>query len=448
MGWKEGVGLGKNNDGITKHLWTKKREDQVGIGAENTNDWGAHSVQTNSYNDILAKLSVIVNTSENEGDESEDDSKTSSKKAKSSKKRKEVKKKKKSKSSSSDSESSESEDESSDGKSRKKSAKKQDKKKSGGKKKKSGGKKGKTKESSETSAASESDESDSDLEQKAASSSTDAHASRKAGRSYAAAAVIQQRYAYKRAFMNKTKDVKSYSATDLSQILGYSVPPKQEDEKLISKDAIKKYGKSEVKLSKEEKEEKEEEKKKKKSKHERDLEKVPHCEEEDVISTTGVTLKHPILPKPSVLSGILKHMFVHGGFMSHDKEKHKKQDWEFNEETQERIANDAHANKVEGRKGLGFDNDRPTKLGKDFKGAKKTFDSDEDSDASSIKSDDEEEVKPEKSDKKKSKSEKKEKKEKKDKEKKKKKKRARDSDESDSDSDKEVSKKKKKKSNK
>ena len=34
---------------------------------------------------------------------------------------------------------------------------------------------------------------------------------------------MSQRYAYKRAFLNKTKDVKSYSDSDLSQILGYSV---------------------------------------------------------------------------------------------------------------------------------------------------------------------------------------------------------------------------------
>jgi len=440
MGWKEGAGLGKNNDGITKHLWTKKREDQVGIGAENTNDWGAHSVQTNSYNEILSKLSVIVNNSDKESDESEDEVKSSKKKAKASKKKsKEVKKKKKSKASSSESESdsSDSEEESRrEKKSSKKSGKKQEEKKSKTKK-------SKTKESSDTSAVSDSDDSDdSDLEQKAASSSTDAHAARKAGRSYAAAAVIQQRYAYKRAFMNKTKDVKSYSSTDLSQILGYSVPPKQEDEKLISKDAIKKYGKTEVKESKEKEEKQEKKEKKKKTKHERDLEKVPHCDEEDVISTTGVVLKHPILPKPSVLSGTLKHMFVHGGFMSHDKHKHKKQDWEFNEETQEKIANDAHANKVEGRKGLGFDNDRPTKLGKDFKGAKKTFDSDEESDASSSKSENEEQVRlAKKEKKKKNKSEKKEKKEKEGK----KKKRSRDSDDSDSDSDKEESKKKKKK---
>ena len=40
MGWQEGQGLGREKQGITKHLWTKKRTDSVGLGAEATNDWG------------------------------------------------------------------------------------------------------------------------------------------------------------------------------------------------------------------------------------------------------------------------------------------------------------------------------------------------------------------------------------------------------------------------
>ena len=54
MGWEEGKGLGIDNKGITRHLWTKKRADQVGIGAENSNDWGSHATQTNSYNSLLS----------------------------------------------------------------------------------------------------------------------------------------------------------------------------------------------------------------------------------------------------------------------------------------------------------------------------------------------------------------------------------------------------------
>jgi Pin2-interacting protein X1 len=34
MGWKEGMGLGKNADGISKHLVIIKREENAGIGSE------------------------------------------------------------------------------------------------------------------------------------------------------------------------------------------------------------------------------------------------------------------------------------------------------------------------------------------------------------------------------------------------------------------------------
>jgi hypothetical protein len=74
MGWAEGQGLGKNNDGITKHLWTKKRGDSIGIGAENSNDWGAHSLQTNTYNQLLSKLDVIINNSDGSSSSSDSDS--------------------------------------------------------------------------------------------------------------------------------------------------------------------------------------------------------------------------------------------------------------------------------------------------------------------------------------------------------------------------------------
>ena len=68
MGWEEGKGLGKDNKGIVKHIWTKKRNDQVGLGGEVGNDWGAHSIQTNSYNSLLSKLAVITNNSDSESD--------------------------------------------------------------------------------------------------------------------------------------------------------------------------------------------------------------------------------------------------------------------------------------------------------------------------------------------------------------------------------------------
>ena len=34
MGWKEGSGLGKNEDGMKEHIKTKKREESAGIGTE------------------------------------------------------------------------------------------------------------------------------------------------------------------------------------------------------------------------------------------------------------------------------------------------------------------------------------------------------------------------------------------------------------------------------
>jgi hypothetical protein len=80
MGWAEGQGLGKDNHGISKHLWTKKRADVVGLGAEASNDWGAHSVQTNTYNSLLAKLDVIVNNSDDSDSASSSDEDSDDKK--------------------------------------------------------------------------------------------------------------------------------------------------------------------------------------------------------------------------------------------------------------------------------------------------------------------------------------------------------------------------------
>ena len=38
MGWKEGQGLGKREDGIAKPILPKKREQQVGLGADKKAD--------------------------------------------------------------------------------------------------------------------------------------------------------------------------------------------------------------------------------------------------------------------------------------------------------------------------------------------------------------------------------------------------------------------------
>jgi len=201
MGWEEGKGLGRDNKGIVKHIWTKKRNDQVGLGGEVGNDWGAHSIQTNTYNSLLSKLSVITNDSSDCDSDSDAGGNP----------KKETDKEKKQDKKGSDSDS------------------------VGEKKKKETRKKKK----SQKAESSDSDSSDEDVS-KAASASCDDYGGAKGrgGRSYAAAAVKESkeakqstaslRYAYKRSQMHKTKDVKAYSATDLAQIMGFSVAPKEE----------------------------------------------------------------------------------------------------------------------------------------------------------------------------------------------------------------------------
>jgi Pin2-interacting protein X1 len=363
MGWEEGKGLGRDNKGIVKHIWTKKRNDQVGLGGEVGNDWGAHSIQTNTYNSLLSKLAVITNNSD-DSDDSESDSGAEAKSKKKKARAKEARSKKDKKQADSDS----------DEEAARKKAKKNKKK------------------SKKVESSSDADSSDEDVS-KAASASCDDYGggARKAGRSYAAAAVKESkqakasvtalRYAYKRAHMNKTKDVSSYSVTDLSQILGFSVAPKEEDKALLQRDGVKKYSKAgsargkadEASSSSDEDES---------DKEDRGGKKRKGGGEDKAERKGGIVLgsskrKPMVLPEPSKLKGVLMHMFSHGGFLSGDT-KQKEQDWQFDEATQEKIAVDAHNNKVTGKKGLGFDNDRPSKLGKDYTGSKKTFDDSDD----------------------------------------------------------------------
>jgi len=85
MGWTEGKGLGKNEDGMSSHIKISKRVDSVGLGSEKLN----LEVQNNNdswWNDSFAQtLNKFKEASE----------KTKSKKEKKSKKAKEEKKKKK-----------------------------------------------------------------------------------------------------------------------------------------------------------------------------------------------------------------------------------------------------------------------------------------------------------------------------------------------------------------
>ena len=57
MGWKEGGGLGKNEDGIATHVKVDKRTDNLGIGATidlvGSEGWSA---TRSSFGDLLASL--------------------------------------------------------------------------------------------------------------------------------------------------------------------------------------------------------------------------------------------------------------------------------------------------------------------------------------------------------------------------------------------------------
>ena len=57
MGWKEGQGLGVNEDGITGHVRMKMKANNLGVGAEvGQNDrW---NVVANNYSDLLEKLAA------------------------------------------------------------------------------------------------------------------------------------------------------------------------------------------------------------------------------------------------------------------------------------------------------------------------------------------------------------------------------------------------------
>ena len=378
MGWAEGQGLGRENKGIVKHIWTKKRNDQVGLGGEVGNDWGAHSIQTNTYNSLLSKLAVITNNSDSDSDtDSGSDSEPAAKASASKRKKQGQTGKKKGRASDCGASSEEESD----------------------KTKKLGKKKSKK---AKREASSDSDSSDEDLS-KAASASCDDYGGAKGrgGRSYAAAAAKEAkekkeaakvstsslRYAYKRSQMNRTKDVKSYSATDLSQMLGFSVAPKEEDKSLLARDGVKKHARagsaSSADSSSDSDNDSDADETRNKRKQENKGAAEGKAERKKGIVIGSQARKPMVLPPPTVLTGVLSHMFCNGGFLSGEPQKQKEQDWQFDEATQEKIAVDAHENKAAGKKGLGFSSDRPSKLGKDYKGSKKRFD-DEDEDEEAV----------------------------------------------------------------
>mmetsp|Transcript_127492 Transcript_127492/g.179948 ORF Transcript_127492/g.179948 Transcript_127492/m.179948 type:complete len:183 (+) Transcript_127492:104-652(+) len=54
MGWSNGKGLGKNEDGQTEHVKVEKREENIGLGAEVKNfSWTVHR---DNFDDMLKRL--------------------------------------------------------------------------------------------------------------------------------------------------------------------------------------------------------------------------------------------------------------------------------------------------------------------------------------------------------------------------------------------------------
>ncbi|KAI3630022.1 hypothetical protein MIR68_011457 [Amoeboaphelidium protococcarum] len=61
MGWKDGKGLGRNEEGHTEHIKIKLKTDATGIGSHelprSEDNWLAH---TDAFNDILSQLNVQI----------------------------------------------------------------------------------------------------------------------------------------------------------------------------------------------------------------------------------------------------------------------------------------------------------------------------------------------------------------------------------------------------
>ncbi|XP_057968452.1 G-patch domain-containing protein 1 isoform X3 [Malania oleifera] len=55
MGWEEGEGLGKDNQGIKGHVRVKNKQDTLGIGTEQPNNW---AFDTTQFDNLLKRLKV------------------------------------------------------------------------------------------------------------------------------------------------------------------------------------------------------------------------------------------------------------------------------------------------------------------------------------------------------------------------------------------------------
>ncbi|TYZ65502.1 hypothetical protein PybrP1_008073 [[Pythium] brassicae (nom. inval.)] len=94
MGWTEGKGLGKAEQGVVTHVRVQKREEFMGVGVEKLkveeqkNQWWY-----NAYDKIANKIKIAADTDDDDEEEDGDSAKKSKKKSKKSKK-KAVKKRK------------------------------------------------------------------------------------------------------------------------------------------------------------------------------------------------------------------------------------------------------------------------------------------------------------------------------------------------------------------
>merc|ERR1712072_498110 len=64
MGWEQGQGIGKDENGQNEAIRVTKKADRTGIGATDTSDGMYYSAMNDVYNNLLAKLNTKKQTAE------------------------------------------------------------------------------------------------------------------------------------------------------------------------------------------------------------------------------------------------------------------------------------------------------------------------------------------------------------------------------------------------